>query len=68
MILNNGFCDGKSQTVAAGLPAPGTVNSVKTFKNMRQVLFVYSISGIVDDKQLFICRPGEGYGYNPRCI
>ena len=68
MILNNGFCDGKPQTVAAGLPAPGTVDSVKTFKNMFQVPFFYSIPGIVDDKQFFICRPGEGYGYNPLYI
>ena len=68
MIFYNGFCNGKPKTVAAGLPAPGTVNSVKTFKNMFQIFFFYSISGIVDAKQFFISIPGKGYGYNPLCI
>ena len=60
MLFYNRFRDGKPQAAAAGLPAPGTVNSVETLKNMFLIFHFYSVPGIVDQELLFFCRPGKG--------
>ena len=63
MLLDNRLCNGKPQAIAAGLPASGIVNPVKTFKNMFLVFYVYAFSCIVNQKPLFFGGLGKRYCY-----
>ena len=58
VVFYNRFRDGKPQSVAAGLPASGTVNPVKTFKNTFLVFYINTFSGIMDKKLFFFLQTG----------